>query len=56
MRDQHVFITGAGSGLGKLMAIKFAALGCNLTLVDLNFDAVADVAKAIGPRAQVIIK
>ncbi|XP_058384721.1 short-chain dehydrogenase/reductase family 16C member 6-like [Diceros bicornis minor] len=33
-----VLITGAGSGLGRLMAIKFASLGANLVLWDINQD------------------
>ena len=36
IRGKHIFITGAGSGLGRGMAIKFAKLGANLTLCDLN--------------------
>ncbi|XP_074656242.1 epidermal retinol dehydrogenase 2-like [Tubulanus polymorphus] len=31
-----VLITGAGSGLGRLMANEFAKLGCNLVLWDVN--------------------
>lgn len=31
-----VLITGAGSGLGRLMAIKFASLGAILVLWDIN--------------------
>lgn len=31
-----VLITGAGSGLGRLMAIKFARLGAVLVLWDIN--------------------
>lgn len=48
VRDQHIFITGAGSGIGRSMAYEFAALGAKLTLVDLNFEAVSEVAKKIG--------
>jgi len=31
-----VFLTGAGSGLGRGMTLKFAALGSNLTISDIN--------------------
>lgn len=31
-----VLITGAGSGIGRLMAIKFASLGAILVLWDIN--------------------
>jgi 2-polyprenyl-3-methyl-5-hydroxy-6-metoxy-1,4-benzoquinol methylase len=33
---KHVFITGAGSGIGRLMAVRMAKMGALLTLVDLN--------------------
>lgn len=32
----HVFLTGAGSGIGRLMAIQFGKLGCKLSLSDIN--------------------
>jgi len=32
----HVFLTGAGSGIGRLMAIRFGKLGCKLSLSDVN--------------------
>ncbi|CAD5221867.1 unnamed protein product [Bursaphelenchus xylophilus] len=33
---QTVLITGAASGVGRLLAVKFASLGCRLVLWDLN--------------------
>jgi all-trans-retinol dehydrogenase (NAD+) len=36
VRGKHVFLTGAGSGLGRLTAIRLAKLGAKLTLVDIN--------------------
>lgn len=36
VKGQKVLITGAGSGLGQLMAGKFADLGCQLILWDVN--------------------
>lgn len=33
---ETVLITGAGSGIGRLMAIRFAKLGCRLVLWDVN--------------------
>lgn len=33
---QNVLITGAGHGLGREMALKFASKGANLILVDIN--------------------
>jgi len=36
VKGQRVLITGAGSGLGRLMSHEFAKLGCTLILVDVN--------------------
>ncbi|KAJ8322052.1 hypothetical protein KUTeg_000523 [Tegillarca granosa] len=33
---ETVLITGAGSGIGRLMAVRFAQLGCRLVLWDIN--------------------
>lgn len=38
LKNEHVFITGAGSGLGRYMAISLAKMGCNLSLSDINMD------------------
>ena len=36
VKNEICLVTGAGSGIGKLMAKKFAKLGCRLILVDIN--------------------
>jgi NADPH:quinone reductase-like Zn-dependent oxidoreductase len=36
VRGEHVFLTGAGSGLGRYMAIELAKLGSNLSISDIN--------------------
>lgn len=36
LTGEHVFLTGAGSGIGRLMAVKLAKLGCKLSLSDIN--------------------
>ena len=36
LAGDHVFLTGAGSGIGRLMAIRFGKLGCKLSLSDIN--------------------
>lgn len=36
IEGQNVLITGSGHGLGREMALKFAQLGTNLVLVDIN--------------------
>ena len=32
----HVFLTGAGGGIGRLLAIRLGKLGCKLSLSDVN--------------------
>jgi len=39
IKGQTVLITGAGSGIGRLMAHRFAKLGCKLVLWDINTEA-----------------
>ncbi|XP_062357818.1 epidermal retinol dehydrogenase 2 [Cinclus cinclus] len=39
VRGEIVLITGAGSGIGRLLAIKFAALGATVVLWDINQEA-----------------
>ena len=36
LQGEHVFLTGAGSGIGRLMAIKLGQIGCKLSLSDVN--------------------
>lgn len=36
VKNEHIFLTGAGSGLGRGMAIEFANLGAKLSLCDIN--------------------
>ena len=40
-------ITGAGNGIGKSAAIRFAEGGANVILVDINIDAVTETQKEI---------
>jgi all-trans-retinol dehydrogenase (NAD+) len=39
VKNELILITGAGSGIGRLMAIRFADLGARLVLVDVNQEA-----------------
>jgi NAD(P)-dependent dehydrogenase (short-subunit alcohol dehydrogenase family) len=54
LKDRVAVITGAGSGIGRAMALSLARRGCHLALVDVN-DAglaqTADEALALGVRA-----
>jgi len=36
LAKDHIFLTGAAEGLGRLLAIKLSQLGCKLTLSDIN--------------------
>lgn len=40
-----VLITGAGSGIGRLMALEFSALGVSLVLWDINQDGMKETAR-----------
>ncbi|XP_026137677.1 short chain dehydrogenase/reductase family 16C, member 5a isoform X2 [Carassius auratus] len=42
-----VLITGAGSGIGRLMALEFALLDVSLVLWDINVDGLKETAKQV---------
>jgi NAD(P)-dependent dehydrogenase (short-subunit alcohol dehydrogenase family) len=44
-------VTGAGSGIGRASAIRFAEEGARVTCVDIDRDAVEEVAREIGDAA-----
>src|SRR5512135_1784327 len=44
-------VTGAGSGIGRASAIRFAEEGARVTCVDVNRDAVEATAREIGDQA-----
>lgn len=52
VNGEVVLITGAGSGLGRLLAIKFATLGATVVLVDVNREANDAVAAEIVDKGQ----
>lgn len=47
VKGEHIFITGAGSGIGRQMALKFARRGARITVCDLNLDNAKKVEKEI---------
>lgn len=47
LQQKSAIITGAGSGIGKAIAICFAENGAAVHLVDLNADALAQTVKEI---------
>lgn len=44
-------VTGAGSGIGRASAIRFAEEGARVTCVDVNADSVRETARLIGTSA-----
>lgn len=42
LSKDHVFLTGAGSGIGRLMAKKLGLMGCKLSLSDINLAGVQE--------------
>jgi NADP-dependent 3-hydroxy acid dehydrogenase YdfG len=54
LQDRIVWITGAGSGIGRAMAITFAAAGAKVALTGRRIDALAETASLIGETALVI--
>lgn len=36
IKGKHVFLTGAGSGLGRLLAIRLVKKGAHLSILDVN--------------------
>jgi len=47
IRGQRVLITGAGSGLGRLLSSEFAKLGCTVVCVDVNKSANEETVQAV---------
>lgn len=48
-----MFLTGAGAGIGRLMAVEFAKLGCKLSLSDIRMELLEETKAVVMKRAQV---
>jgi NAD(P)-dependent dehydrogenase (short-subunit alcohol dehydrogenase family) len=51
LADKHVVVTGAGSGIGRACATRFAAEGARVVIADLDRERVEAVASEIGATA-----
>ena len=54
LKNKIAIITGAGSGFGKGIAIRFAEEGAKVVIVDINLDSAEKVAMEIGKNALAI--
>ena len=53
LEDRVCIVTGAGSGIGRAIALRFAEEGARVTLADLDGEAAHGVAAEIGVEASV---
>ena len=51
LKDKTAIVTGAGSGFGKGIAIRFAREGARVGVIDINAEAAREVASQIGNSA-----
>ena len=51
LRDKTAILTGAGSGFGKGIAMRFAKEGARVGVIDINAEAAREVASQIGNSA-----
>ena len=47
LKDEHVLVTGGGTGLGRAMAIRFASLGAKVTINGRREEPLATTVKDI---------
>ena len=53
LEGRTALITGAGSGIGRALAINLAGRGCNLALADINTAGLAETAEQVGSTVRV---
>ena len=51
LKDKSAIVTGAGSGFGKGIAMRFAKEGARVGVIDINAEAAREVASQIGNSA-----
>ena len=53
LKSKTAAVTGAASGIGRMLAVNLANEGCNLALADINASGLQETAKLIGDRVKV---
>jgi NAD(P)-dependent dehydrogenase (short-subunit alcohol dehydrogenase family) len=53
LKNKTAAVTGAGSGIGRMLAVNLADEGCNLALADINASGLQETAKLVGDRVKV---
>ena len=52
LADKVAAVTGAGSGIGRALALELAAQGCHLALSDVDADGLAETERLLAGRAR----
>lgn len=50
LKDEHIVVTGGGTGLGRAMALRFAALGASITICGRREEPLLETAKEINDK------
>jgi short-subunit dehydrogenase len=53
LKSKTAAVTGAASGIGRMLAINLANEGCNLALADIDASGLQETAKHVGNRVKV---
>jgi NAD(P)-dependent dehydrogenase (short-subunit alcohol dehydrogenase family) len=53
LKNKTAAVTGAGSGIGRMLAVNLANEGCNLALADIDASGLQETAKLVGDRVKV---
>jgi NAD(P)-dependent dehydrogenase (short-subunit alcohol dehydrogenase family) len=56
LRGRAAAVTGAGSGIGRALAVRLAREGVRLALADIDGEALAETERALGPGATVVTR
>jgi short-subunit dehydrogenase len=53
LKNKTAAVTGAASGIGRMLAVNFANEGCSLALADIDASGLQETAKLVGDRVKV---